>query len=262
MELAKIRNKALAEEREVAASPVIGPSGGMPDELLALPVQIPEMPQTATSQPDLPETAVVRFPELSPVQDAAPLRRFDPLAVIFAGRALAEAAGTVDQQQETTALTGEMEQNFEEFLCFTLADEEYGVNLMEIKEIIKPRELTEVPRTPDFVDGVLSLRGVIVPVLDMRRRLAMLPGQERGLERIVIVRHDECLTGLRVDRITGVLRITDDNRESTPGVLEGTAREFVSGIGRCSGRMIIILDVGRIIDFSFGEVHEHGFRSN
>lgn len=254
MELARIRNKALAEEREAAASPVAGQSGA-PDELSALPVQTTEIQQTATPEPDLPESAALRLPESSPAQNVAPARKFDPLALIFAGRAMAEAAGTADQQQKSAALQGETEQSFEEFLCFTLGDEEYGVNLMEIKEVIKPRELTEVPRTPDFVDGVLSLRGVIVPVLDMRRRLAMQPGQEPGLERIVIVRHDECLTGLRVDRITGVLRITDDNREQTPGVLEGTAREFVSGIGRCSGRMIIILDVGSIIDFSFGEVH-------
>lgn len=262
MELAKIRKKARAEELETAPLPESGQPGGTPIEQPVLPLQAPEMQETALPCPDLPEAAVVRFPELSPVQNAAPVRKFDPLAVIFAGRALAETAGAAELRQETTALPGETEQGFEEFLCFNLADEEYGVNLMEIKEIIKPRELTEVPRTPDFVDGVLSLRGVIVPVLDMRRRLAMPPGQERSLERIVIVRHDESLTGLRVDRITGVLRIVNANRESTPGVLEGTAREFVSGIGRCGGRMIIILDVASIIDFSFGEVHEHGFRSN
>lgn len=262
MELARIRNKALAEEREVAASTEEGQSGGTPDELLPQPASRPEMQEMATSKPDLPETAVVQFPELSPVRDAASPRRFDPLAVILAGRALAETAGMGEQQQKSAALAGETEQGFEEFLCFNLGNEEYGINLMEIKEIIKPRELTEVPRTPDFVDGVLSLRGVIVPVLDMRRRLAMPPAQDRVLERIVIVRHDECLTGLRVDRINGVLRILDDNREQAPGVLEGAAREFVSGIGRCSGRMIIILDVGSIIDFSFGEVNEYSFRSN
>ena len=143
---------------------------------------------------------------------------------------------------------------FEEFLCFRLGDEEYGVNIMEIKEIIKPRELTEVPRAPDFVDGVLSLRGAIVPVFTMRMRLGMPLEHDASQERIVIVRCNDGLYGLRVDRVTDVVKIAKGDREATPAVLEGIAREFVAGIGRAGKRMLIILDIRTVVDTALGEV--------
>lgn len=255
MELAKIRNKARREEQEAATetAAIIQPDG-MQDEPQALPHAAPESAQDVAQPIAEAITHVVPAATTVPLRAFSPARRFDPLAVILAGRASAEVEGTVLDREEADAVTTTVVKDFEEFLCFMLAGEEYGVNIMEIKEIIKPRELTEVPRTPAFVDGVLSLRGVIVPVIAMRSRLSMPPAEERSAERVVIVRCGDGLTGLRVDRITGVVRIADSSRESTPGVLEGAARDFVSGIGRSDGRMIIILDVDSVMDFNFEEV--------
>lgn len=256
MELAKIRNKARREEQEAAAesTPPVLPDG-VQEEPQALPFSKDETTAEVAAQHPVeatPQGAVAAMPV--PVRAISPARRFDPLAVILAGRASAEIAEKTLDKDDSDTVKATVEKDFEEFLCFMLADEEYGVNIMEIKEIIKPRELTEVPRTPEFVDGVLSLRGVIVPVIAMRSRLSMPPAGDRSAERVVIVRCGDGLTGLRVDRITGVVRIADSSRESTPGVLEGTARDFVSGIGRSDGRMIIILDVDSVMDFSFEEV--------
>lgn len=255
MELAKIRNKACREElAAVADLPAIQPDSIQDDPQISL---TPEPDITADSIDQQPVAADMAAPSAVapvPLRTVSPPRRFDPLAVILAGRASVEMGASADDRDDAGSVKIAVEKDFEEFLCFMLADEEYGVNIMEIKEIIKPRELTEVPRTPDFVDGVLSLRGVIVPVIAMRNRLAMPPAEERGLERVVIVRCGDGLTGLRVDKITGVIRIANSNRETTPGVLEGEARDFVSGIGRSDGRMIIILDVDSVMDFSFEEV--------
>ncbi|MDK9717199.1 MAG: chemotaxis protein CheW [Trichlorobacter sp.] len=253
MELAKIRNKARQEatsEAPAQAAPLEEPAvAGVFEEPL---------PKQAVSLPDSLfdlQPPVVSFPSPVSFRPEQPELRFDPLAKILAGREYDRAvngAVNLEPEQETQPVSFEVD--FEEFLCFRLGDEEYGINIMEIKEIIKPRELTEVPRAPGFVDGVLSLRGVIVPVFTMRKRLGMTLDYDGSQERIVIVRSGDGLHGLRVDRVTDVVKISKTDREATPSVLEGVAREFVSGIGRTGKRMLIILDICKVVDTALGEV--------
>ena len=126
---------------------------------------------------------------------------------------------------------------------------------MEIKELIKPRELTEVPRAPHFVDGIISLRGMIVPVIDLRKRLGLHSQRPTAQQRIVIVRQRSGFSGLRVDSVTGVVRIADHRREAAPAALEGIDREFVAGIGRADNRMVILLDIQNVADL---ELAAHG----
>lgn len=245
MELAKIRNKSKREEEQapqVAQHPLPAAAEESPPAL-SLPDDVFDLSHTALA-----------FPGPAPARSVIPARTFDPLAVILHGREQDRAA-----EQETSApelLPVEQtaaETSYEEFLCFRLGDEEYGISIMEIKEIIKPRELTEVPRMPSYLDGVLSLRGVIVPVYALRRRLNMPCDHDRAFERIIIVRCDEGLYGLRVDRVTDVVRIEAGQRETAPSVLEGAAREFVAGIGRAGERMIIIMDIPKVVDTCLGE---------
>lgn len=248
MELAKIRNKSKSGEpltllqvdheqiqqssEEVEATP---PALLLPDDIF-----------------DLPHEQIL-FPGPSPARTFPTVRTFDPLALILQGREQDCAEYDEMSNEEQTSAQADLEDLYEEFLCFKLGDEEYGINIMEIKEIIKPRELTEVPRMPSYLDGVLSLRGVIVPVYALRRRLNMPLDHERSPERIIIVRCDESLYGLRVDQVTDVVRIATGQRETAPSVLEGAARDFVAGIGRTGERMIIIMDVPRVVDTCLGE---------
>jgi len=249
MELAKIRNKvrqAVVSEPTQEAVPV-EPVAGQPDEPSPPAISLPD------NLLDL-QSAGFSFPGPVAARPVPSEVRFDPLARILAGREhdCIVIAGSYDAEQEQQSEVAEA--TFEEFLCFRLGDEEYGINIMEIKEIIKTRELTEVPRTPGFVDGVLSLRGVIVPVFTMRKRLGMSLEYDASQERIVIVRCGDGLHGLRVDRVTDVVKIAKTDREVTPAVLEGVAREFVSGIGRAGKRMLIILDICKVVDTALGEV--------
>lgn len=255
MELAKIRNKARQQSADAASEDQIleqavacHTTGDVPPAL--------SMPETSPEDRLCDHQSLsASFPEPVVVRPVVPAPRFDPLAVILSGREQDHAVvGMTGAEPDEEQFAAVVERTFEEFLCFRLGDEEYGVNIMEIKEIIKPRELTEVPRTPDFVDGVLSLRGVIVPVFDMRKRLGMSLEYDKSQERIIIVRCGEGLHGLRVDRVTDVVRIGEGGREATPSVLEGVAREFVGGIGRSDGRMIIILDICKVVDTALGEV--------
>lgn len=243
MELAKIRNKAKpqpdpgAEEVGAQNSIRIEPESVSP---LPLPVISEITPDEGAV--NLLSSAASQFS----VQRIAKYATFDPMAIILSGR-------EADLQKENRAALPEAtsegrtdQELYEEYLCFRLGSEEYGISIMEIKEIIKPRELTEVPRAPHFIDGVISLRGLIVPVIDMRKRLSLPHSHRTAQQRLVIAKNGDSLTGLLVDEVTGVVRIPERMREITPAALDGIDRDFVTGIGRTDNRMFILLDVSTI----------------
>jgi purine-binding chemotaxis protein CheW len=138
---------------------------------------------------------------------------------------------------------GSQAQTNRRYLAFQLGNEEYALDIKRISEIIKVRELTGIPRTPEFLLGIVSLRGVVVPVFDLRRRLHLGVSATMPTSRIVICQLDDATVGLLVDSINQVVNLSDDEIEPPPEVLDGREREMVSGIGRYQGRMIIILNV-------------------
>lgn len=210
--------------------------------------------ESGTSQPET-ETFAEQIEELFAGEEKpappAPLaekvsRQFDPLAQLLAGRETAGCDEDAVFMTTTAAETGE----FQEFLCFRVAEENYAVNIMEIKEIIKPREVTEVPRVPRFVTGILSLRGIIIPVYDMRQRLGFPPLEETGKRRIIVVKRQDEFSGLMVDEVVQVVRIETGSIEPPPAVLDGIDREFVNGLGRFGGQMLILLNMEKILDIA------------
>lgn len=172
---------------------------------------------------------------------------FDPLALLLAGRAIARSDGGMQTADLHTEHDGE---DFQELLCFRVADEKYAVNIMEIKEIIKPREVTEVPRVPPYVSGVLSLRGIIIPVFNMRKRLGHAVAKDSGKERIIVMKKGEEFCGVMVDEVIQVVRISPATIEPPPAVLDGMDRDFVGGIGRFDGQMLILLNLDKVLDLN------------
>ncbi|NTV48079.1 MAG: chemotaxis protein CheW [Geobacteraceae bacterium] len=171
-----------------------------------------------------------------------------PFEAIMAGRG---AAGCDFETNLADEVTSEVvAETYLEFLCFRVSDEIYGINIMDIKEIIKPREVTEVPRAPVFVSGVLSLRGTIIPIIDMRVRLDLARQEPTGKERIVVIKNNNSFSGLMVDEVTQVVQVQMDDVEAAPAILDGIDRDFVSGLGRSSGQLIIILNLENIADIS------------
>ena len=168
-----------------------------------------------------------------------------PLEIILAGRT---ASGCDDESTRADEEIVPVVSNHLEFLCFRVSDEIYGINILDIKEIIKSREVTEVPRTPAFVSGILSLRGTIIPIIDMRERLGLLRVEKTGKERVVVIRCSDAFSGLLVDEIIQVMRVPFEGVEPAPAVLVGIDRNFVRGIGRSDGRLIIILNLESITD--------------
>jgi len=173
----------------------------------------------------------------------------DPLKVIMAGREAAGLDGEGMLLSEEAPAT-EAPAAREKYLCFKVADEVYGINIMDIKEIIRPRDVTEVPRSPSFVSGVISLRGIIIPIIDMQKRLGLQRQRITGRERVVVVKSSESFSGLVVDEIIQVAGVDGDSIEAAPTVLEGIDRDFVAGIGRTGGNMVIILNLDNITDLN------------
>ena len=169
----------------------------------------------------------------------------DPIEIIMAGRNAAGCNEVLTDDEETHGAVSEI---CLEYLCFRASDEIYGINIMDIKEIIKPRIVTEIPRAPEFVSGIISLRGTIIPIIDIRSRLGLPREIVSGKERVIIVKNDQSFSGLFVDEVIQVVRISKENIEPAPSVLEGIDRDFVSGIGRSEGRFIIILNLESITD--------------
>jgi purine-binding chemotaxis protein CheW len=140
------------------------------------------------------------------------------------------------------------EQESCQYLAFHLGDEEYALDIKRISEIIKVREFTDIPRAPGFILGIISLRGVVVPVFDLRCRLNLGVAELMPTTRIVVCQHEDVSVGLLVDSINQVVNLIDDEVEPPPGVLSGLDREMVSGLGRYQGRMIILLNIESVLD--------------
>ncbi|UCF29842.1 MAG: chemotaxis protein CheW [bacterium] len=134
-----------------------------------------------------------------------------------------------------------------QILTFMLAGEEYGLNIMEIKEIVRPKEPTEVPRTPDFVLGIISLRGMIIPIYDVRARLGLKGGEQDQRSRVIVVKHREHFYGLLVDSVVQVMDIPLGKIEPPPEIVSGVEGEFLRGIGKIDDRLIILLNLSRIL---------------
>jgi purine-binding chemotaxis protein CheW len=270
MDLAQIRKKARQSKVEVevpvvavvspvpepepesAASlrtdPVCAPAPVPGVELGFEPTTVPVLepvPEEVLEEPAPEERLAWEYPSPEDLPVSVSRRGFDPVALIMAGRA---ASGEKDnslyaeQEEENTGIR--------EFLCFRISREEYALDIMDIKEIIKPRDVTEVPRSPQFISGIISLRGMILPVFDIALRLGFVKTVCTGKERVVVVRRGEEYIGILVDEVSQVVRIGGDALEPPPPVLDGIDREFVTGIGRHGERMLILLNMEKVLDIN------------
>ena len=117
-------------------------------------------------------------------------------------------------------------------LTFAVGGEVYGVEILSIREIIKLREITEVPRAPRFLLGVVTVRGLVLPVLDLRLRLKLDAPELSRSARILVVAHKGERYGLLVDEVRGVVRFADNQIEPPPPSLSPSEAPFLAGIGR------------------------------
>lgn len=133
--------------------------------------------------------------------------------------------------------------------AFKVGGEEYVVDILRIREIIKPLPITPVRRGPRFVEGVISLRGAIIPVVDMRRRFGVKPSADEELrERVIILVIDSRVVGLMVDKVTEVVRVPRTQIRPAPGLLADDQAPFFMGVCHYRGRVLILLNVRSVVE--------------
>ncbi len=129
---------------------------------------------------------------------------------------------------------------------FHIGDEEFCLDILRVQEIIRVQQLTRVPNSPDAMDGVMNLRGKIIPVIALRKRFGLEPAPSSKNARIVVVEVKGTVLGLIVDSVSEVLRIPADTVVPPPQ-LGQSRQEYVSGVGKLDDRLLILLDVDRLM---------------
>ena len=143
-----------------------------------------------------------------------------------------------------------IQQDEQQLVVFDLASEAYGVDIGAVREIIRLQEITKVPRTPQFVEGVINLRGKVIPVIDLRKRFALQIAAETEDNRIVVVDIGGQDIGAVVDAVTEVLRITSDSIEPPASVITTDDSGYLLGIGKLDDKLIILLDLQQVLSQS------------
>lgn len=130
---------------------------------------------------------------------------------------------------------------------FQVGRETYGVPITSLHEIVRVPEITAVPDAPDYLEGVINLRGKIVSVMDLRKRFGDKQAKAKRQNRILVVEHSGKLAGLIVDSASEVLKIAGEDVEPPPSVFQEGGLNCVTGLGKVRGRLIILLDMTKLL---------------
>jgi purine-binding chemotaxis protein CheW len=137
------------------------------------------------------------------------------------------------------------------YLTFKLAQEEYGLEILKVQEIIQMQAVTKVPRTPDYIRGVINLRGKVIPVVDLRKKfvLEMFTDTEKTCIIVVQISNIDTVVvmGIIIDEVKEVLDIKADDIENTPSFGSNINTEFILGMGKVNGNVKILLDIDKVL---------------
>jgi len=135
-----------------------------------------------------------------------------------------------------------------QLVSFVLDDVEYGVDILAVHEILRMPKMTRLPNTPDYIKGVINLRGNVIPVVDARMRFGFSVAEPTDLTRIIVIEADGKEVGLLVDNVYQVVRISQSDVDPPSSLIDGISEEFISGIGRLNDRLIILLNMANLLD--------------
>ncbi|HEY9593910.1 MAG TPA: chemotaxis protein CheW [Spirochaetia bacterium] len=141
------------------------------------------------------------------------------------------------------AEAGELRQ----FISFSVGEEEYGLELLRVKEVIRIREITWLPKAPSFVKGIINLRGDVIPIIDLRDKFGLEAKENTAMTRVIVVEVEGRLMGMVVDSASQVVRIPADQIDPPPPVLGGLSQEFITGVGKLDDKLIILLNADAIL---------------
>ncbi|MHB8882110.1 MAG: chemotaxis protein CheW [Thermodesulfovibrionales bacterium] len=133
----------------------------------------------------------------------------------------------------------------QKFAVFRITDEVFGITIERVVEIIKPQKVFTIPGLPEFLSGVMNVRGIVIPLIDLRRRFGMAPSGKK--ERVIIVRYDKEKVGFLVDEIREILSLTPEEMTRPPSLFKGFKTEYITGLGRKENSIIILLNIDNLL---------------
>jgi purine-binding chemotaxis protein CheW len=131
---------------------------------------------------------------------------------------------------------------------FRIGRETFGLPIAMVREIVRVPEITSVPNAPDYIEGVINLRGRIIPVIDLRKRFGDMSGEKNKKNRIVVVELENRSIGLLVHSASEVLRIPPSDIEAPQNMFQEGELSYITGVGKLKGRLVILLDLSRILE--------------
>ncbi len=149
----------------------------------------------------------------------------------------------MEKEQEQIVATEELLQ----LVGFKIGEEEFAVDILRVQEIIKMIMMTKVPNTPEYVKGVINLRGRIIPVIDLRKRLGLKEKEADQNSRIIVVEIEENTIGFIVDEVSEVLRIPQSIIEPPPSMVGDVNANFITAVAKLENRLLILLDLEKIL---------------
>ncbi|MCX6834876.1 MAG: chemotaxis protein CheW [candidate division Zixibacteria bacterium] len=149
----------------------------------------------------------------------------------------------VKQDGAGQASSGELQ-----LVSFNIGTEEFGVDILKVQEINRMVEITRVPQAPHYVEGVINLRGKVIPIVDLRKRFGLELKEHDKNTRIVVVDIGGNIMGMIVDSVSEVLRLPANTIEPPPEIVTGVNSEYIRGVAKLEDRLLIFLDLSRVID--------------
>ncbi len=143
-------------------------------------------------------------------------------------------------------------------VTFCIANQEYGIDIMKVQEIILMGEITQVPEVPVYIKGVINLRGNVIPIIDLRRRFNLAEEEVNEETRIIVVNVNKKTIGIVVDAVNEVLRTGHSEIEPPPSTIMGLGRDYLKGLIKLEKRLLILLDIDKILSLAeLAQTQEH-----
>lgn len=135
-----------------------------------------------------------------------------------------------------------------QLVVFKIGDEEFGVNIHQVREIVRLVPITPIPRAPGFIEGVVNLRGQILAVIDLAKKLDLVSQSRSEKTRIVVVEVEDNTVGMIVDEVTEVLRMSNTQIESTPSIIDSEINQkYITGVGKLEDKLLVLIDLKAVL---------------
>lgn len=144
-----------------------------------------------------------------------------------------------------------------QYVVFKLGNEKYCADIANVGSITEFDNITKVPNTPSYIEGVINLRGEVIPIVNLKKRFSVKDTEASQDARIIIITYDGKNIGFLVDDASQVLRIDDKDIEPTPAIIAGEDRKYISGVGKVDGAIVVLLDLIKILSDSELEALEN-----